>query len=609
MQQTWKNTIAMKISHKLVGSFIGISLLTGAIGAVAIVQSVKIAETLAISGAKNAAQVFAVDIASDAHKRRELLVKYSHSAALQRYVMQLHNLQKQDVEVVNRQRRIVAGAMPEEVGQVLKPEHSREVEQTLQDGISRTFVEKSAAYPQGIKLVVVPLQNDQHGIDGVVLLEWSTLYEDAIAQARPTLIAITTTSLGGVILAMLVGLQISSSIAKSLESVTAVAQRITQESNFDLQAPVTTQDETATVAVALNHLIQRVKTLLTEKEQRSEALQQTLTQLHTAQLQLVQTEKMSSLGQLVAGVAHEINNPINFIHGNLTYIASYTQDLLKVVQVYQTHYPQPPETLQATLKEVEIDFLNEDLIKLLQSMRFGTDRIREIVLSLRNFARLDEAEYKAVNIHEGIDSTLVILHQRLKAKTERPEIQIIQEYGQLPLVECYAGQINQVFMNILSNAVDAFEESNQGKSFEEINNHPNIIHISTAISDGQQVTIAISDNGAGISENVRSRLFDPFFTTKAVGKGTGLGLSISYQIVVEKHNGSLWCESTANQGTKFVIEIPIQQKNVGVAQQRDHFPISPILHSQEKDVKMLVPSPVGNGLEVRADWAKNCEPH
>jgi two-component system, NtrC family, sensor kinase len=263
---------------------------------------------------------------------------------------------------------------------------------------------------------------------------------------------------------------------------------------------------------------------------------------------------------MVAGVAHEINNPVNFIHGNLTFVAQYTQDLLHVLASYQHHYPQPPAALQADLDAVDLDFLTKDIANIVQSMQMGSDRICEIVLSLRNFSRLDEAECKVVDIHEGIDSTLLILHHRLQATANRPAIQLIKAYGDLPQVECYVGQLNQVLMNLLSNAIDALEDSNQQRTFQEIERNLNTIWIHTEVCDRNHIKITIADNGEGISEAVRSRLFDPFFTTKPVGKGTGLGLSISYQIITEKHKGKLYCDSTPGSGTKFMIEIPVQQQ-------------------------------------------------
>ncbi|MBG1261619.1 sensor histidine kinase [Nostoc commune] len=541
----------MKISHKLLGSFVGISLLTSVVGAVAIAQNQKIAETLAIAEAENVAQVLATSIVhhiSDDHES----ISVQRSEELQHFANSLHNMQKRDIVVVNRQKLIVADAVPENVGTIFDHDKGNEIQKTMQDNNLRSFLEKSVDYPQGIKLIVIPLTNNQKQVTGAVILEWSSLYDEAIAQARSTMIVIGITSLGCVIFALIIGFRISSSIAKPLQSVTSVARQVTQESNFDLQAPVTTKDEIGILAIAFNHLIERVKTLLTEKEQRSTELQQALTQLHSTQQQLVQTEKMSSLGQLVAGVAHEINNPVSFIYGNLTYINSYSKDLLKLVQAYQAHYPNPPQTLQATLDEVDLDFLNEDLPKVLQSMNVGTERIREIVLSLRNFSRLDESEFKAVDLHEGIDNTLLILQHRLKAIPESPAIEVVKDYSQLPLVECYPGQLNQAFMNLLANAIDALEESAQ-------QTQPGKIWISTHVTADNWVQIAIADNGSGIPETVRSRIFDPFFTTKPVGKGTGLGLSISYKTVIEKHHGKMWCDSTFGEGTKFMIEIPVHQ--------------------------------------------------
>ena len=294
----------------------------------------------------------------------------------------------------------------------------------------------------------------------------------------------------------------------------------------------------------------------TQLRQQTQQLQQALHHLKQAQTQLVHSEKMSSLGQLVAGVAHEINNPVSFIYGNLNYAEQYFQDLLKVIKVYQQCCPHPAPQVQEQIQQTDFDFLITDLPKLLNSMKVGADRIYQIVRSLRNFSHLDRAEKKPVNIHEGIDNTLLILQSRLKATSGHSEIEIIKEYGDLPLIDCYAGELNQVFMNILSNGIDAIEESLITGNLS-VAKCQGQIRIRTEMIDGNRVAIHISDNGLGIPEIVKQRLFDPFFTTKPVGKGTGLGLSISYQIVVEKHGGHLKCFSTPGQGTEFVIEIPI----------------------------------------------------
>lgn len=296
-----------------------------------------------------------------------------------------------------------------------------------------------------------------------------------------------------------------------------------------------------------------------QAEQLSDNLQQTLEELQRTQVMMVQQEKMSGLGQLVAGVAHEINNPVNFIHGNVTYAQNYVDDLLDIIELYQKHYPDPSAEIQAEAEKVDLAFLQEDLPKLLNSMQIGTERILEIVLSLRTFSRTDEAEIKAVDLHSGINSTLMILRHRLKANTHRPEIRIIKKYDALPLVECYPGPLNQVFMNILSNAIDALEETNSSRSYQEIENHPNCITICTAALAPDWVQITIADNGPGIPESIKNRIFDPFFTTKPAGKGTGIGMSISYQIVVEKHGGKLECFSNPDRGTEFVIQLPIHQ--------------------------------------------------
>lgn len=292
-----------------------------------------------------------------------------------------------------------------------------------------------------------------------------------------------------------------------------------------------------------------------ELRQQTQELEQTLHELQQTQAQLVQSEKMSSLGQMVAGVAHEINNPVNFIHGNLIHADQYAVDLLALLHLYQTHYPDPPTLIQDQANAIDVEFIMQDFPKLVDSMKVGAERIREIVKSLRTFSRLDEAEFKVVDLHEGLDSTLMILQNRLKAKPNSVGIEVIKDYGELPLVECYAGQLNQVFMNILSNAIDALEEQNTATAGATA---PTIT-IQTRTVGRDRVAIHIVDNGPGIPEPVKNRLFDPFFTTKQIGKGTGLGMSISYQIVTERHRGQLQCHSTPGAGAEFIIEIPIQQ--------------------------------------------------
>ncbi|KAF3883724.1 MULTISPECIES: hybrid sensor histidine kinase/response regulator [Nostocales] len=293
-------------------------------------------------------------------------------------------------------------------------------------------------------------------------------------------------------------------------------------------------------------------------EQKVAEVTQAYDELEKMQIKLIQNEKLSSLGQMIAGISHEINNPMNFIYGNIIYAGEYTQDILNLLHLYQEDYPQPTSRIQAIIETIDIDFVQNDLLKLFDSIASGAQRIQSIVKSMRNFSRIDEANLKAVNIHEGLDSAIALLNYRLKATHKRPSIEVVKKYGELPLVECWAGQLNQVFMNILNNAIDALEEHNQYRSFEEIEQQPSRIEIHTTLNGDDKVAIHITDNGLGIDEETKAKLFDPFFTTKSVGR-SGLGLSISREIVVKKHAGNLYCQSTLGQGTEFIVQIPIKQ--------------------------------------------------
>ena len=366
----------------------------------------------------------------------------------------------------------------------------------------------------------------------------------------------------------LLGLKITQPVMEITKTARLVSRAVKQQNFASLPtAKVLTTNEIGILARAFNQMTiqlrqsykqlekynqtleQKVTQRTEQLKDKNEDLQETLVKLKRTQSQLVQNEKMVSLGQLVAGIAHEINNPVSFIQGNLTHVEEYMVDLLGLVELYQQEYPQVTDAIAKEMEAIELDFLQADLPKTISSMNMGSQRIQNIVLSLRTFSRLDEADKKEVDIHSGIDSTLLILQSRLKEQSSRPAIEVIKAYGDIPPVECYAGQLNQVFLHIIANGIDAIEESSTHQQGQ--------IYLHTQLVENRWVAITIADNGNGIPQEIHQRLFDPFFTTKPVGKGTGLGLSISYSIVVERHGGQLDCFSTTGAGTKFVIKIPV----------------------------------------------------
>jgi signal transduction histidine kinase len=357
------------------------------------------------------------------------------------------------------------------------------------------------------------------------------------------------------------------SLTKRVSRLVLVSQNLAR-GNLSDRSRLPGSDELAQISIAFDQMAEKIEldtyTLQQsqiELQQKATELEKALTQLKQTQAQLVQSEKMSSLGQLVAGIAHEINNPVSFIFGNITYAKEYTDSLLNLISLYQTYYPQPVPEIQAEIDDLDLEFLESDIQKIFNSMRVGSQRIADIVKSLRSFSRLDEADLKTVDLHENLDNTLMILKHLFKAQSSRPEVKIIKNYGNIPLIQCYAGQLNQVFMNILINAIDALEMNQKTGNFKASNQTPPQISIHTeTLTDSEQKTwvqIEISDNGLGMSETVRSRIFEPFFTTKPVGQGTGMGLAISYQIVVEKHQGQLLCISQTGEGSTFVITLPL----------------------------------------------------
>jgi two-component system, NtrC family, sensor kinase len=340
----------------------------------------------------------------------------------------------------------------------------------------------------------------------------------------------------GLLFAVILALYITRAIARPISAVTNIAVRVTEEKNFDLQASVVTADEIGELANALNQLIQLVKQLLTEQEAET-------------QKRLVQSEKMSSLGRMLAGVAHEINNPVNFISANLVHAKDYIKDLLDLLQIYKTEIPHPPEAVVAKALEIDLEFLRLDLLKLINSMEFGANRTREIATSLKDFSRIDAVQVQSVGIQACLESTLLILNNRLKQG-----IAVVRNYKEIPAIPGYTSLLYQVFMNLLSNSIDALEEK-----FAADSQFLPEITITTERLDNDWVVVRIADNGSGISSENQQKIFESFFTTKPRGVGTGLGLAISYEIVVQKHGGNITCQSELEKGTEFAITLPIRK--------------------------------------------------
>ncbi|MDY6901907.1 MAG: ATP-binding protein [Cyanobacteriota bacterium] len=402
-------------------------------------------------------------------------------------------------------------------------------------GKSYTIAAKAINNFQGVPVAILVRGNSETALNS--LLQQSLLMQMVIAA-----------------LALLIDIGLAILLGRTIVNPIKKLQKTTQDfsqGNLQARADTSSKDETGELAKSFNLMAENLVLREQTNREQMQQLEIALEKLKQNQSYLIQTEKMSALGQMVAGVAHEINNPVSFVYGNINHAKEYIRDLLRLLELYQQEYPNPKSLITEEIEAIDLDFLQEDLPKVLNSMEIGAERISEIVNSLRNFSRLDEAEYKAVDIHKGIDSTLIILANKLKNQKQKPGIEVITKYQELPLVECYPNQLNQVFMNIISNAIDALEESEK----ENLQ-----ICIRTQLEQNNSVTISISDNASGMNQDTIENIFNPFFTTKPVGKGTGLGLSISYQIITDKHKGMISCTSIVGEGTEFLITIPVKQK-------------------------------------------------
>jgi signal transduction histidine kinase len=505
-------------------------------------------------------------------KLSEFLQKLDVSRFGQVFIMErdgmlvANSAQEKPFTVVNNEiKRLKAIDSPNPVLQSI----AKQLQQRIPNFQSVANTQKLKINVQGENFYVhvVPWR-DQHGLDWLVVvgIPEKTYMAQIYANTQISILL----CFGALIVATMIGIFTSRRIADPILRLNQTTQAIAF-GDLEQTLPEGNIHELNTLAHSFNHMGGQLREsfialensnaeLEARVEERTVELKTAMSELQRTQAQVLQSEKMSSLGQLVAGIAHEINNPVNFIHGNITHLDEYTQNLLQMIYLYQERYSSHDPEIQALAEEIDLEFLIEDLQKILPSMKMGTERIRNIVRSLRNFSRMDEAEFKAVDIHEGIESTLLILQHRLKDKPDRPAIEVVKNYGNLPQVECYPGQLNQVLMNVLVNAMDALDEADIKRTSQQIEENPSQITIRTSVVDSQSIEIAIADNAQGMPESVQNRIFDPFFTTKPVGKGTGMGMAISYQIITEKHGGKLLCFSSLGQGTNFIIQVPIRQQ-------------------------------------------------
>ncbi|MEB3164174.1 MAG: ATP-binding protein [Prochlorothrix sp.] len=531
------------------------------------------------------------------------LIEVSYNSLLSQVVTQYANLPDvQEVAIVDAQSTIIAHSRVTAIYRPY-PEVQPQISSLVQSALAQNTEYSATLALEGIPVIVqvlpfqwASLSNAQNSTIGaaIVVLDLRPLQY----EARRTLIASSATLGGGMLLILIVmALLLQRQVLAPLEALDWAVRRSQETGDFHLDAQLPTNEirflaqtfESVFNQLALyDRLETEVKQRIeveaelrqseTRERAKSEALSQALQDLHQTQVQLIQTEKMSSLGRMVAGIAHEINNPVNFIHGNLKHLEDYGQDLLDLLALYQTTYPHPPADIQQRETVLDLPFLRQDLKAILTSLRRGTERIQSIVLSLRQFSHLDESDLKPVDLHQNLEATLLIIANRLH--TAHPTITLHQLYGELPLVECYPSELNQVFLQILTNAIDALQEVQSwsdrsplaplppshplAKPLAQAPLRPTIwIHTcfnpAPAPDSPATVTLRIRDNGPGIAPETLAHLFDPFFTTKPVGQGTGMGLSISYQIVVGRHRGKLWVESTPQQGAEFILELPLSQ--------------------------------------------------